>query len=140
MVVDGGCRDLAGVLELPDFYVFNRNWHPSTSSTYDKTMVMGMNVPVRIGEAAVMPGDVVLWLREGVIFIPAHLALEVVETSEVVRLKDEFGFQRLKEGTYTAGQIDTQWTDEINADFMKWIQSKKTNLSPFQEELIKGND
>lgn len=139
MVVDGGCRDLAGILELPNFYVFNRNWHPSTSSTYDMTMVMGMNVPVRIGEAAVMPGDVVLGLREGVIFIPAHLALEVVETSEVVRLKDEFGFQRLKEGTYTAGQIDTQWTEEINADFMKWLQSKKTNLSPFQEELIKGN-
>jgi hypothetical protein len=23
---------------------------------------------------------------------------------------------------------------------MKWLQSKKTNLSPFQEELIKGND
>lgn len=140
MVVDGGCRDLAGVLELPDFYVFNRNWHPSTSSTYDKTMMMGMNIPVRIGEAAVMPGDVVLGLREGVIFIPAHLAVEVVETSEIVQLRDEFGFQRLREGIYTAGQIDTQWTDEIRADFAEWIKSKKTELSSFQQELIRTLD
>lgn len=139
MIVDGGCRDLAGILELPNFYVFNRNWHPSTSSTYDKTMVMGLNIPVRIGEAAVMPGDVVLGLREGVIFVPAHLALEVVETSEVVRLKDEFGFLRLREGTYTAGQIDVAWTDEIKVDFMDWIKSKNATLSPFQEELIRSN-
>ncbi len=138
MVVDGGCRDLAGVLELDNFYVFNRNWHPSTSTTYDKTMVMGMNVPVRIGETSVMPGDVVLGLREGVIFIPAHLALEVVETSEVVRLKDEFGFQRLREGTYTAGQIDTQWTEDIRTDFLGWIESKQTNLSSFQQKLIEN--
>ncbi len=137
MVVDGGCRDLAGILELPNFYVFNRNWHPSTSSTYDKTMVMGMNVPVRIGEAVVMPGDVVLGLREGVIFIPAHLAGEVVETSEIVRLRDEFGFQRLKAGIYTAGQIDAQWTDAIRADFRSWLQEKAVKLSSFQEELIK---
>ncbi|MBK8505039.1 MAG: RraA family protein [Saprospiraceae bacterium] len=65
MVVDGGCRDLAGVLELPNFYVFNRNWHPSTSSAYDKSMVIGMNLPIRIGEAVVIPGDVVLGLRRG---------------------------------------------------------------------------
>jgi regulator of RNase E activity RraA len=100
-------------------------------------MMMGMNIPVRIGEAAVMPGDVVLGLREGVIFVPAHLATEVVETSEIVQLRDAFGFQRLREGTYTAGQIDTRWTEEIRADFMEWIKSQNTRLSSFQEELIK---
>lgn len=136
LIVDGGCRDLAGVLELPDFYVFNRNWHPTTSSAYDKSMVMGMNLPIRIGEAVVVPGDVVLGLREGVIFIPAHLALEVVETSEIVRLKDEFGFQRLREGVYTGGQIDTKWTDSIRNDFIKWIEEKKINLSDFQVKSI----
>ncbi|GJM29669.1 MAG: hypothetical protein DHS20C17_23040 [Cyclobacteriaceae bacterium] len=136
MIVDGGCRDLAGVLELPEFYVFNRNWHPSTSQTYDKTMVINMNTPIRIGEATVMPGDVVLGLREGVVFIPAHLALEVVETSEVIRLRDEFGFDRLKSGVYTAGQIDSQWTKEIRDDFINWLKQKKVNLSDFQKQHI----
>ncbi len=137
MVVDGGCRDLAGVLELPNFYVFNRNWDPSTSATYDRTMVLGMNVPIRIGKAAVLPGDVVLGLREGVIFVPAHLALEVVETSEVDRLKDEFGFTRLKTGKYNAGQIDSAWNEDIKADFREWIRSKNVKLTPFQMELLK---
>ncbi len=138
MIVDGGCRDLAGVLELDNFYVFNRNWHPSTSQTYDKTMVISMNAPIRIGEATVLPGDVVLGLREGVMFIPAHLALEVVETSEVIRLRDEFGFERLKSGTYTAGQIDSAWTNEIRDDFRSWLQQKNIQLSDFQKEHIES--
>jgi regulator of RNase E activity RraA len=136
MIVDGGCRDLAGVLGLENFYVFNRNWHPSTSQTYDKTMVISANAPIRIGEATVMPGDVVLGLREGVMFIPAHLALEVVETSEVIRLRDEFGFARLKSGTYTAGQIDSRWTEEIRDDFRGWLQDKEVQLSDFQKQHI----
>ena len=137
IVVDGGCRDLAGVLELENFYVFNRNWDPSTSSAYDRTMIIGMNIPIRIGRASVLPGDVVLGLKEGVIFIPACLAREVVETSEIVRLKDEFGYQRLKEGKYTAGQIDSGWTEEIKRDFREWLKSRLPNPSPFQETLIK---
>ena len=44
---------------------------------------------MRIGRAAVMPGDIVLGKKEGVIFIPAHLAQEVVETSEIVRMRDQ---------------------------------------------------
>ena len=136
MVVDGGCRDLAGVLELENFYVFNRNWHPSTSQTYEKTMVISYNAPIHIGHAVVMPGDVVLGLREGVMFVPAHLALEVVETSEVIRLRDEFGFERLKSGTYTAGQIDSKWTNAIRDDFVRWLDTKNVDLSEFQTTYI----
>ena len=136
MVVDGGARDLAGVLDLKDFYAFTRNWHPSTSGSYDRSMVVGMNLPIRIGAASVLPGDVVLGLRDGVVFIPAHLALEVVETSEVVRLKDEFGFLRLREGTYTGGQIDSRWTEEIKADFNNWVKSKNIRFSDFQKGLM----
>ncbi len=136
-VIDGGCRDLAGVLELEDFYVFNRNWDPSTSGAYETSMVVGMNVPIRIGRAAVMSGDVVLGLREGVIFIPSHLALEVVEKSEVIRLKDEFGFLRLREGVYTGGQIDSNWTEEIEKDFHEWWKSKEDELIPSQREMLR---
>ena len=50
-------------------------------------------------------------------FIPAHLAEQVVVTSEVVRLRDLFGISRLKEGKYTPGQIDNKWSEEIEKDF-----------------------
>ncbi|MBK33907.1 MAG: dimethylmenaquinone methyltransferase [Gemmatimonadetes bacterium] len=139
-VVWGGTRDLAGVLELESFVVFNRNWDPSTSSAYDRTMIIGFNTPISIGRAAVMPGDVVLGLREGVVFVPAHLALEVVEASELIALKDLFGYERLKAGVYTAGQIDAAWTDEISEDFYEWVRPKVDSLPPEQQEMLRGQD
>jgi regulator of RNase E activity RraA len=100
---------------------------------------MGINSPIRIGEAVVMPGDVILGKQEGVIFIPAHLAEEVVQTSEIIRLRDQFGHQRLREGKYTPGEIDRKWTEEIENDFTDWLKAKGDQLTPFQKEkLLKG--
>ena len=117
MVIDGGIRDLQRLYEIPDFSVFVRGVDPTAIA--DVTL-MGINVPVRIGEATVLPGDVVLGTRSGVIFVPPHLAQEVVERSEEIRLRDSFGHQRLREGRYTPGQIDRRWTEEIEADFAAW--------------------
>jgi hypothetical protein len=76
----------------------------------------------------VLPGDVVLAKREGVIFIPAHLAEAVVDQAERIMLRDRFGHQRLREGKYTPGQIDTGWTKEIEADFTSWLTQNKDRL------------
>jgi 4-hydroxy-4-methyl-2-oxoglutarate aldolase len=136
VVINGGARDIQGVEEIPDFAVFNRGWDPSAIAD---VMLMGINTPVRIGRAAVMPGDIVLGKKEGVIFIPAHLAQEVVETSEIVRLRDEFGHLRLREGKYTPGQIDRKWSDDIEKDFTEWLKGKGQDLTPYQKEkLLKG--
>ncbi len=139
-VVWGGTRDLAGVLELEHFVVFNRNWDPSTSGSYDRTMIVGYNAPIVIGRAAVMAGDVVLGLKEGVVFVPAHLAREVVETAELIQLKDVFGFARLKAGVYTAGQIDAAWTDAISADFYSWVRARIDTLPLEQQEMLRSQD
>ena len=61
--------------------------------------------------------DAVLAKKYGVVFIPAHLLDTVVLNAEFISLRDQFGHQRLHEGKYTTGQIDTQWTDEIKKDF-----------------------
>lgn len=136
VVIDGGARDIEGVEKIPNFPVFNRGWDPSAIAD---VMLMGINAPVRIGRAAVMPGDVVLGKKEGVIFIPAHLAQEVVETSEIVRLRDEFGHQRLREGKYTPGEIDRKWTEAIEKDFGEWLKGKGQELTPYQrEKLLQG--
>ena len=136
VVIDGGARDIEGVEQIPNFPVFNRGWDPSAIAN---TMLMGINTPIRIGRASVMPGDVVLGKKEGVIFIPAHLAQEVVETSEIVRMRDQFGHQRLREGKYTPGQIDRKWSDDIEKDFTEWLKAKGQQLTPYQrEKLLKG--
>ena len=119
LIVDGGIRDLERVLQLPDFNVYCRGAHPS--AIWETTLV-GVNEPVRIGNATVMPGDVVLGTREGVTFIPPHLAEEVVTRSEDVRQRDVFGKLRLSQGTYTSGQIDVStWAAEIEADYTRWL-------------------
>ncbi len=137
LVINGGARDIQGCEEIPDFPIFNRGWDPSAIAD---VMLMGINGPVRIGRASVMPGDVVLGKKEGVIFIPAHLAQEVVETSEIIRLRDEFGHLRLRQGKYTPGQIDRKWTDDIEKDFSQWLKSKgEQELTPYQrEKLLQG--
>jgi 4-hydroxy-4-methyl-2-oxoglutarate aldolase len=117
MVIDGGIRDTQRIVEMPDFAVFVRGLDPTAIA--DVTL-QGINIPIRIGEATCLPGDVVLGTLTGVIFIPPHLAQEVVERSEDIRQRDQFGHQRLREGRYTPGQIDRKWTDDIEADFAQW--------------------
>lgn len=120
VVFHGSVRDIAGLSEIEGFNAFVRGWDPSAI----KDMILGgINVPIRIGEATVLPGDIVLAKREGVFFIPAHLAEEVVVTSEIIRLKDRFGHQRLREGRFTPGQIDRAWTPEIKKDFWEWYEA-----------------
>jgi len=132
VVFDAGVRDLEGLENIEGFNAFVRGWDPS----YIKdVMLAGINVPIRIGKAVALPGDVVLAKREGVIFIPAHLAEKVAITSEYIMLRDRFGHQRLKEGKYTPGQIDTRWTDEIKEDFLSWIDANPDLLPMTREEL-----
>ena len=128
LVVDGGIRDLERVYQLPDFNVFCRGVHPS--AILDVTVVE-VNGPVRIGNATVMPGDVVLGAREGVTFVPPHLAEEVVRRSEDVRQRDVFGKRRIAEGIYTSGQIDVStWAEEIEADYVAWRAEQGLEANP----------
>jgi len=128
LVVDGGIRDLERVYQLPDFNVFCRGVHPS--AILDVTVVE-VNGPVRIGNATVIPGDVVLGAREGVTFVPPHLAEEVVRRSEDVRQRDVFGKRRIAEGIYTSGQIDVStWAEEIEADYVAWRAEQDLEASP----------
>ena len=71
----------------------------------------------------------------GIVFIPAYLAEKVVKTSEVVRLRDMFGHQRLREQKYTAGEIDTRWSDEIEKDFSKWLNDHINELPVPKEQI-----
>ena len=71
----------------------------------------------------------------GVIFIPPHLAELVVKTSEIVRLRDMFGHQRLREQVYTAGQIDSRWSDDIEKDFSQWLNDHVDELPVAKEQV-----
>lgn len=118
VVFYGSVRDLDGLAEIQGF----NGWIKGVDPSYlQQTMLGGINVPVRIGRTTVLPGDVVLAKKEGTLFIPAYLVEEVVITSEFTELRDEYGHQRLREGKFTPGQIDSAWSAEIKDDFLKWL-------------------
>jgi regulator of RNase E activity RraA len=125
VVFDGSVRDLQGLAEIKGFNAFVRGWDPTAIRDM---MLTGLNTPIRIGRATVLPGDVVLAKREGIIFIPAHLAEGVVDQAERIMLRDQFGHQRLRERAYTPGQIDTKWTREIEEDFAGWLMQNRDRL------------
>jgi len=121
-VIDGGVRDYQGLVQLTDVNFYVRGVDPTAIA--DVTLA-GINIPIRIGGVTVLPGDVMLGTPTGIIFIPPHLVQEVVEKSEAIRVRDEFGKMRLDEGKYTSGEIDVSpWREDIEADFNAW---KKAN-------------
>src|SRR5215217_195240 len=126
IVIDGGIRDYQRVDELADFAVFCRGVDPTAIA---EVTLVGVNIPIRIGHATVLPGDVVLGTRSGLTFVPPHLAEAVVVTSEDVRQRDVFGKMRLAEGKYLAGAIDTSvWAEEIEADYRDWAKEQGFNV------------
>jgi regulator of RNase E activity RraA len=119
VVFDGAARDLLEIRNIKGFNAFVRDFHPSFT---EEMVLMGLNTPIRMGNAIVLPGDLVIANMEGVLFVPAHMAEQVVSTAEFVIRKDQFGFEMVRSGRYTTGQIDSQWTDEIKSEFLKWLE------------------
>jgi regulator of RNase E activity RraA len=119
-VLDCGIRDYQGIRELTDSAFFCRGVDPTAIA--DVTLA-GINLPIRIGAATVLPGDVVLGTPTGVIFIPPHLVQEVVETAEDIQSRDTWGKQMLSIGKYTPGEIDVpDWPEHIEADYQRWLK------------------
>ncbi|MGH9666231.1 MAG: RraA family protein [Bryobacteraceae bacterium] len=125
LVVNGAVRDPSGLSEIDGFKVFARGFHPSAIA---EATLMGWNIPIRIGHATVLPGDVVLSDPDGITFIPAELAEEVADESELTQLRDDWGHTMLREQKYAPGQIDAQWTPQMIEEFNKFAESKGSKM------------
>src|SRR5687767_12306708 len=134
VVFDGASRDLQEIRNIKGFNAFARDFHPSFT---EEMVLMGLNTPIRIGNVMVLPGDLVIATVEGVLFVPAHKAEQVVTTSEFVIRKDQFGFEMVRTGKYSTGEIDSQWTDLIKTDFLKWLEKHPELGKMTREELDK---
>ncbi len=120
-VIWGGIRDAEQIVDIPNLDTFCRGIDPT--AIRDVTLT-GINIPCRIGTATVMPGDIVLGTMTGILFIPPHLAEAAVDHSERTNMRELFSHQRLREGIYNSSEMDTKWTDAIEADFASWRKEK----------------
>lgn len=132
VVFNGSARDLRAIQDIEGFNAFVRDFHPSF---LEEMVLMGLNTPIRIGNVMVLPGDLVMAQEEGVLFVPAHLAEQVVSTAEFVILKDEFGFEMVKTKRYTTGEIDNQWTEEIKEAFIQWLDQNPDQIPMSRTQL-----
>ncbi len=101
IVVDGAVRDLEGISDMMMPAYFRRT-HPSAIANVSLT---GINIPVRIGNVTVMPGDMVVGDPEGVYFVPPHLVKGIVDNADVVHIHDEWTRKKFDEGKYKSSDI-----------------------------------
>jgi 4-hydroxy-4-methyl-2-oxoglutarate aldolase len=125
LVVDGAVRDVTGISEIKGFRCYVRDFDPSA---LEGVTLMGINTPIRIGHATVMPGDVILSDPEGLTFIPPQLAEKVADVAELTHLQDNWGHQMLREGKYSPGQIDGRWTKEMIEEFNRWVEKRGSKM------------
>lgn len=134
VVFDGFARDVEGLEDIKGFNAFVRDFAPPFLSG---VVLMGLNTPITIGQAIVLPGDLVMAGKAGVVFIPAHMAELVVSTAEFIASRDRFGHEMIKTGKYSAGQLDAQWAENVRAEYMKWLAKNPSERQISRADLDK---
>jgi regulator of RNase E activity RraA len=71
----------------------------------NNVMLTGINIPVRIGNATVMPGDVVLGDEEGLFFIPPHLVKNAIEAAQSTKARDEWIKSKMDLRRYKSSEL-----------------------------------
>jgi 4-hydroxy-4-methyl-2-oxoglutarate aldolase len=125
LIVDGAIRDLEGISEM-DMPAYFRSAHPSYITG---VMLTGINVPVRIGNVTVMPGDLVVGDREGVYFIPPQLAQEVMDKADETHVHDEWTRQKFDEGKYKSGDIYSSPRDpQLKKEYQEYLAKRLAEI------------
>jgi regulator of RNase E activity RraA len=119
-VIWGGIRDLEQMKEVKGIQVYYRGIDPTPIRDF---LMTGFNTPCRFGGAICLPGDVVFGAGGGVLFIPSHLAAEVVDGAVKTHIKDLFGFEMITANVFTTAQIDKNtWTEDMLDKLMDFIK------------------
>lgn len=132
VIFDGFSRDLPGLLEIDGFNAFVRDFGPQF---LHGVLLMGLNSPVSIGNAIVLPGDLVLGDMTGVVFIPAHMAELVVGTVEFIETIDRFKHDMIEQGRYGSNDLDAEWTDELKEEFLIWLERNPEETQYTREQV-----
>ncbi len=130
-VFNAGIRDAEENREIANLNGFYRGYDPSA---WAQMQLTGINVPIRIGRAVVLPGDLVLAKQDGVIFIPATLAAMAISKAEFTNLQDAFNFELNRQGVNGA-EFEGGWTPKKYAAFSKWVEAHPEKLKMTREEF-----
>lgn len=85
-ILDAGVRDITEIKRDFDFPVFARSVSPVTTVGRYKTEAL--NVPVECGGITVNPGDLIVADPDGVVVVPAHAVMEVLEVAQEIEVRE----------------------------------------------------
>jgi regulator of RNase E activity RraA len=121
LVVDGAVRDLEGIFPI-GMPLYSRGAHPTPIGN---VMLTGVNIPIRIGSATVMPGDVVFGDREGIYFIPPQLVKQVLDKADETHIHDEWTKMKLLTGKYKSSEIYPSPSDPaLKKEYEEYLKKK----------------
>jgi 4-hydroxy-4-methyl-2-oxoglutarate aldolase len=124
-VVDGTIRDLEGNYELPTQIYFKAAHAAAVSGV----MILGINIPVHVGGAVVMPGDVVLGDRTGIIFIPPALVQQIVDEADLTHIHDEWTKAKFLTGKYKASELyGGPLSPELKKEYDAYVQKRMAEI------------
>ncbi|MCU0736651.1 MAG: hypothetical protein MUF20_14235 [Methylotetracoccus sp.] len=116
ILVDGCMRDVPDLAAMP-ISVYLRCGH--TSSVSPLLMSVDYQVPVRIGEVTVMPGDILVGERHGVLVIPAAIVDRVLDKAMAHDEQERFQRKLLLEGN-PIYEVYPTLNDENRKKFEAW--------------------
>lgn len=121
LVVDGSVRDLDGLSQI-DMPAYFRAVDPTPIGN---VMLTGINVPIRLGDVTVMPGDLVVGDREGVYFVPPQYVQEVLDKADEVHIHDEWTKKKFAEGKYKSSEIYGSPTDpNLKREYAEYLKKR----------------
>jgi len=121
LVVDGSVRDLNGISEI-DMPAYFRSVDPTPIGN---VMLTGINIPIRIGNVTVMPGDLVIGDREGIYFVPPQFVQEVLDKADETHIHDEWTKKKVAEGKYKSSEIYGSASDpKLQQEYQEYLKKR----------------
>lgn len=93
--LDGGIRDTHQILEA-DFPVFYE--YRTSNGSLGRCLITHYQIPIKIGDVDIKPGDVVLGDIDGVLVVPRDIAYDVLLRAEEIKENEKKIFGWVKEG------------------------------------------
>lgn len=121
VIIDGGVRDYDVIRTWKDFPVYVRGLDAAAQAAQ---IGVEWNVPIRLGEVTVLPGDIILGTAEGVVVIPPQFVEEVVKQNEVIETREDYERLQMKEGKYRARDVYPM-IPEVEKLFQEWLKQRQ---------------
>jgi 4-hydroxy-4-methyl-2-oxoglutarate aldolase len=125
LVINGSVRDIEGItdIKLPAYV------RTITPTWFGGSTLYGFNVPVRMGNVVVMPGDIAFGDKEGVSFMPPSLAESILDKADETHVHDEWTKMKFDEGKYKSTDIySVPKTDALRKEYQDYLKKKLDEL------------